>query len=103
MGRYHPHRAGVRSRGQAHHRARLAGRVAHHDAYIGDASVANGLDPIKQDRLIGNRDQLLGACMGYGPESRTLSSAKDYSLDLDQLLSGHTGRVIEEADHRTAG
>ena len=59
-----------------------------------DSGVANGLDTVEQDRLIGNRNQLLGACMGNGPQSRALSSAKDYGLDLDQLLSGHAGRVI---------
>jgi hypothetical protein len=51
------------------HRVLDRGRgVPHHDPHVGDAGFADGLEPVEQDRLVGDRKQLLGVGVGDRPQ-----------------------------------
>ena len=51
------------------HRLLDGGRgIPHHDPHVGDAGVPDGLEPVEQDGLVGDREQLLGVGVGDRPQ-----------------------------------
>ena len=79
-----------------HHRQRLAGavvglqqlaRVADHDPHVGDAGVAQRLEPVVEDRLVGDRDQLLGAGVGERAQAGPAPSGKHEAFEILHLFA----------------
>jgi hypothetical protein len=51
-----------------HRGAYLLGGLADDDADLGDAGIADRTQDVEQDRLVRDRDQLLGVRVGEGPQ-----------------------------------
>ena len=54
--------------------------VADDDADVADAGVAEGLDPVEEDRLVRDRDELFGLGERQRPEPRALAAAQDQAF-----------------------
>ena len=54
--------------------------VTNDDANFGDTGVDHRFDPIEEDRLIGNRDKLLGPSVGDRAKSGSRAAGKNESL-----------------------
>ena len=65
-------RAAVAERG-----ADLVGGVAHDHADVGDARIADRLDRVEEDRLVGHRHELLGAREGDGAQARAFAACEN--------------------------
>ena len=64
----------------ADRRADLGAGVTGDDADLGDARLDHVLDAVEQDRLVGDRHQLLGAGVGDRAQSGAGSAGEDESL-----------------------
>ena len=64
----------------------LFARLANNDANFLDPCLGHGLDAVKQNRLVGNRHQLLGAGVGDGPEARSRTARQDEALHIAYRL-----------------
>ena len=58
----------------------LGSRLAHDDADLGDASGHHRLDAVEENRLVGNRNQLLRARVGDGAQAGARTACQDQSL-----------------------
>jgi hypothetical protein len=56
--------------------------VADDDPDVGDPGVPDGLDPVEQDGLVGDGDELLGAGERDRTQASALASAQDEGLDV---------------------
>src|SRR5205823_1027993 len=75
VGGLHPEGRAVPER-----RADLVLGVPDDDSDIGDSRVADGLDAVKENRLVRDRNELLGARVRDGAEPRALAAAQDEGL-----------------------
>ena len=72
---------GARTASRRRRAAMISSRgVADDDADLGDAGRDHGLDPVEQDRLVGDRHQLLGAGVGDRPQAGAGTAGEDQSL-----------------------
>src|SRR5205814_10734240 len=60
--------------------ADFGGDVADDNADVGDAGGDERLDAVEQHRLVGDRDELLGARVGQRPQPGALAAAENESL-----------------------
>ena len=65
------------SRPVAHRPLDLRRRVADDNADLLDAGSGDRFQPVKEDRLVGDRNQLLGASVSDRPQPRPRASRKD--------------------------
>ena len=75
------------ARAVADRRANLRLRVADDDADVADAGGDERLEPVEEHRLVGDRDQLLGARVGDGTEARALAAAQNQAFHRLPILS----------------
>ena len=72
--------SGAQRRSIADRGANLRLRVADDDADLGDAGADERLEPVVQHRLVGDRDELFGAGVGDGAETRAFAAAQNQAL-----------------------
>ena len=58
----------------------LAGLGGDDDPDLLDSGLGHRLDPVEEDRLVGDRHELLGARVRDGAQARALASGEDQSL-----------------------
>ena len=78
---------GAESRAVADRRPHLRAGLAGDDPDLGDAGGDHRLDPVEEDRLVGDGDQLLGAGVGDRPQPGARAPAEDQRLHLVTSVS----------------
>ena len=73
--------ARVKARAVADRRLHFLRRVAHDDGDVLDAGVADGLDAVEEDRLVGDGHQLLGAGVRDGAQASAASAGENERFD----------------------